>query len=160
MAAREFAVQRDLGEAAPDVIMQVAGDAQPHALALLLQDVIPIPQPEREQRYLQDRAHLHAPHCPELIGHQAQVDEHGDEDAPERRSCIGAEDYEGALYALRDALPDPWATFYAVESDPADAARHTFLRAERFYEATTEGQTLSAWIGDLVAGTAEDRGSR
>lgn len=79
---------------------------------------------------------------------------------PERRSCIGAEDYEDALYALRDRLPEPWTTFYAVESDPADAARHTFLRAERFYEATAEGQTLSAWISDLVNGEAEDRGSR
>jgi len=79
---------------------------------------------------------------------------------PERRSCIDAEDYEDALYALRDRLPDPWTTFYAVESDPADAARHTFLRAERFYEATAEGQTLSAWIADLINGEADDRGSR
>jgi len=95
-----------------------------------------------------------------------QQDEDGNP-APERRSCIDAAAYEEALYALRDQLPDPWTTFYAEASEirpsPSELApseRHTFLRAERFYEATAEGQSLSAWLSDLIAGDAEDRGSR
>jgi hypothetical protein len=86
---------------------------------------------------------------------------------PERRSCIGAQEYEDALYDLRNELPKPWTTFYAVASETrpspdelAPSERHTFLRVERFYEATAEGQSLSAWLSDLIAGDAEDRGSR
>jgi hypothetical protein len=86
---------------------------------------------------------------------------------PQRRSCIDAEDYEDALYDLRDQLPEPWTTFYAEASEirpsPEELApseRHTFLRKEWFYEATAEGQSLSAWISDLIEGNAEDRGSR
>jgi len=85
----------------------------------------------------------------------------------ERESCIEADEYEDALYALRDQLPEPWTTFYAEASEirpsPSELApseSHTFLRAERFYGAAAEGQSLSAWISDLIAGDAEDRGSR
>lgn len=86
---------------------------------------------------------------------------------PQRVACIGAEAYEDALYALRDGLPDPWTTFYAVESEErpapdqiAPSEQHTFLRDERFYEASAESQRLSDWITDLINGTAADRGSQ
>jgi hypothetical protein len=70
-------------------------------------------------------------------------------------ACIGAEAYEDALYALRGELPAGWTTFYTAEPDPE---LHTFLRAERFYGANAEGQTLSAWVDELINGTATDRG--
>jgi hypothetical protein len=76
---------------------------------------------------------------------------------PQRVACIGAEAYEDALYALRGELPAGWTTFYTAEPDPE---LHTFLRAERFYGANAEGQTLADWTKDLIEGRAEDKGSR
>jgi len=81
-------------------------------------------------------------------------------DPPQRIPCIGAAPYKEALYAIRDELPEPWTTFYAVESDPVLAQRHTFLRAPRFYSASAGGQLLAAWITDLIDGTAWGCGSR
>jgi hypothetical protein len=81
-------------------------------------------------------------------------------DPPQCIPCIGAAPYEEVLYVLRDELPEPWNTFYAVESDPALAQRHTFLRAPRFYTASTGGRSLAAWVMELIDGTAQDRGSR
>jgi hypothetical protein len=87
---------------------------------------------------------------------------------PRRVACIEPEEYEDALYALRGELPDAWTTFYAVESEEPDpvlgglapSELHTFLRVERFYEASAEGQSLADWTRDLIDGRAVNRGSR
>jgi hypothetical protein len=78
-------------------------------------------------------------------------------DPPRRSACIGATAYEKALYDLRDALPGPWRTFY---TSVPDARLHTFLRDDRFYRAAAGGQSLGAWIDDLIKGAAQDRGRR
>jgi hypothetical protein len=80
---------------------------------------------------------------------------------PQRNACIGGADYKAALYDLRSEIQmEPprasrWVTFYTSEPDPR---LHTFLRDDRFYQATAGGQSLGAWVEDLIDGTAEDRG--
>ena len=81
------------------------------------------------------------------------------QDPPQRNACISGPAYEDALYELRAALPASWRTFYVGETGEAQQ-QHTFLRAERFYDAAAGGQPLSRWIEELLDGSAEDRGEQ